>query len=239
MPLLLLILGLAFTAWPPATCVAALERHSAGQAAQTPGKKTAEPLPQEIVRNGKVIGHRVSPRPGEICTLCYQPVEENDAAYVVQGQRVALHTAEIESDYSGQLLRLVAQLRPRGAFVGAGEDANLASGWFYFGLYVLTGLIFGALAAHRALHKGYNPAAWFAVGLALNLVGFLVLVSRPAREVIAPAGVPAGLRKISSTFEPQVCACGAENHPSAAQCSTCGAQLEPRVASEAQRVLTR
>jgi hypothetical protein len=195
--------------------------------------------PEEIRSGGKVVGHRVSPRKGDICAQCYHAVGENDVVYLINGQRVALHSREMEPDLSGQLLRLVAQLQPRGAFLGAGKEAALSTFWFYFGLYVLTGLVFGALAAHRALHKGYSAAAWFGAGFLLNVVGFMLLLARPSRTVAAPAGVPAGLHKIPSTYEPQICACGAENHPSATACSTCGAKLEPRVVSEAQRVLSR
>jgi hypothetical protein len=207
---------------------------------QSPEQASAvQSAPEEIQSAGKTVGRKVSPRKSDICAQCYHAVDENDVVYVINGQRVALHSQEIEPDLSGQLLRLVAQLQPRGAFLGAGEQAALSPFWFYLGLYVLSGLVFGALAAHRALHKGYSAAAWFSVGCAFSAAGYLYLLSRPAREVTAPAGVPAGLHKIPSTYEPQVCACGAENHPSAAACSTCGAILEPRVVSEVQRALPR
>lgn len=58
------------------------------------------------------------------------------------------------------------QAAPRGAFLGASESAGMSSVWFWAGVYVVAGLVFGALAAHRALQTG-NPALdWFgAAGL--------------------------------------------------------------------------
>jgi hypothetical protein len=196
-------------------------------------------LPAEVVLDGTRVARKVPTRGDDICAQCYQRVEENDVVYLIEGQRVALHRQEAEANFSGQLLRLVAQLQPRGAFLGAGRQAALSKWWFFAGLYVLAGLLCGALAAHRALHKGYSAAAWFGIGFFLTLPGLAYLLSRPAREVRAPAGIPAGLHKIPSTYEPQICACGAENHPSARACSTCGKKLEPQIESEAQRALNR
>jgi hypothetical protein len=200
------------------------------------GMPQEKPREQEVTAGAKVIGHRVDFRRSEICTQCNQPIADDGVAYQVQGRRIALHRSEVEADLAGQLQRLVAGLQPRGAFLGAGEDAAVSPGWFFGGLYVLLGLVFGALGAHRALNYGYGAVRWFAVGFVFTLPGFLYLLTRPRRAVEAPAGVPAGLGKIAATYSPALCpACGAENHPSAAQCSSCGRKLEPRVASEVSR----
>jgi hypothetical protein len=197
--------------------------------------------PEEVVAEGKVIGRRVPTVKGEICAQCLQPLGENDAAYQVQGQRIALHHHEVESDLGAQLQRLVAAIQPRGAFLGAGaEGAGISQFWFFAGLYVLAGLVFGALAAHRALNSGYGAVRWFFVGFLLTLPGYLYLLTRPKREVAAPAGVPPGLKKIAATYSPVACvACGTENHPSAAECSGCKKKLEPRIASEVARAGVR
>lgn len=194
--------------------------------------------PDELVMDGEVIGRRVPPKPGDICLVCNQPVDENDAVYLVDGQRVPLHYDQHQDTIREQLRSFLAQLTPRGAFLGAVErHAGLSPAWFLGGLYVLIGLIFGGLAAHRALHYGYRPLLWFVVGLAFSAPGYFYLRTRPKREVFAPAGVPEGLRKIASTYEPACCpACGKENHPSAERCLGCGAALSPQGVSEVARL---
>jgi len=125
---------------------------------------------------------------------------------------------------------------PRGAFLGAGESAGISSLWFWAGLYVVAGLVFGALAAHRALQTGNRALAWFGVGFFLTLPGYLCLLTRPKQKMDAPAGVPPGLRRIAATSSPEACpGCGAMNHPAAAQCIGCGGKLTPRFVAEAQR----
>jgi hypothetical protein len=126
--------------------------------------------------------------------------------------------------------------QPRGAFLGAGESAGMSSIWFWAGLYVVAGLVFGALAAHRALRTGNRALAWFGIGFIFTFPGYLYLLTRPKKEMEAPAGVPRGLHKIAATHEPEPCpACGAMNHPAAAHCISCGGKLAPRMLSEAQR----
>lgn len=194
-------------------------------------------MPNEVVLDGTHVAKRVPPKAGDICMLCNQPVHEGDAVYQVGGQRVAIHGNEVGTNLRSQLEQLLARLEPRGAFITAERNhPGLSSLWFFVGFYVLLGLVFGALCAHRALHTGHSPFAWFGLGLSLNAVGYLLLLTRPKREVLAPAGVPEGLRKISATYAPQPCAlCGTLNHPSANACLGCHAKLEPRIVSEVAR----
>ena len=125
---------------------------------------------------------------------------------------------------------------PRGAFLGGGDSAGMSAIWFWAGLYVVAGLVFGALAAHRALQTGNRALAWFGVGFVFTLPGYLFLLTRPKKEMTAPAGVPPGLRRIAATSSPEPCpACGAMNHPAAAKCIECERKLTPRFVSEAQR----
>lgn len=131
---------------------------------------------------------------------------------------------------------LQQQPAPRGAFLGAGESAGMSSLWFWAGVYVVAGLVFGALAAHRALQTGNRALRWFFAGFFFTLPAYLYLLTRPKKEMDAPAGVPRGLHKIAATYQPQPCpACGEMNHPAAAQCISCGGKLSPRMVSEAQR----
>jgi hypothetical protein len=191
----------------------------------------------ELVVDGKVVGQRVPHKAGDICALCNRPTEAGDPTYLVHGQRVPLHADEMTDPSASSKLRgFLAQLQPRGAFIGQSAPAELSLAWFYFGLYFLVGLLFAAVCAHRALHAGYNPISWFFIGLAFTAFGYLYVLTRPKREVEAPAGIPRGLRKISSTYAPQACPkCGTENHPSAAQCSGCKAALSPQLTSEVAR----
>jgi len=46
---------------------------------------------EDWVVNGKVVGISIQPRPGEICLVCNRPVEGDQLAYMVEGQRVAVH----------------------------------------------------------------------------------------------------------------------------------------------------
>ena len=196
-----------------------------------------EQAPEELVLDGRVVGRRVPVERGDICLICNQPVGANDAVYLIQGQRVPLHYAAHHEALGPQLAALLVQLKPRGAFLGAVEQhTRLSWKWFAAGLYVLGALVFAGLAAHRALHAGHNPVAWFAVGLAFSAVGYLWLLTRPRRAVFAPAGVPGGWRKIAATRAPEACpACGMLNHPSATQCLGCGRRLEPKTVSEVAR----
>lgn len=218
---------------------ASLSSSAARQAPQAPAQtEAASPqVPAEVKADGATLARRVSPRPGDICLVCNHPVDEGDVVFLVRGQRVPIHLEELQSDLWAQLEGLLAQLEPRGAFIGAEQTQRaLSSAWFFLGIYVLLGLAFAALCAHRALHVGHSPAAWFGIGLVLNAFGYLFLLTRPKREVQAPAGVPGGLRKIAATHAPLPCpGCGALNHPSASACIGCGGELEPKTISEVAR----
>lgn len=219
-----------------------------GQAsADSQGSKPAQPS-TEVMIDGEAIGPPVPSSPGETCIVCNNPVGPDDPVYLVQGQRVPMHASE-ESEFFLHPQKYLMRLKPAGgALLGAdsnqpgmtnrGDDnRHEASGaWMYGGLYVLLGLVFAALCAHRALHTGHSPWGWFGLGLVFNAVAYILLLTRPQREVQAPAGVPSGLGKIAATHAPQRCpTCGALNHPSATKCLRCGASLSPTVESEVRR----
>ena len=215
-----------------------------GLAAQPSGDATGsaqQAAPDELMIEGRAVGKRVPFRPGDTCVLCYRTIEEEGAVYLVHGQRVPLHVGEMHDAPPQRLRALLAQLQPRGAFLGAGPGKPvLATGWFVFGLYMLVGLVFAAFCAHRALHAGYSPVRWLIAGLVFNIFAYGFLLTRPKREVLAPAGIPAGLRKISTTHAPVHCPkCGGENHPSAPVCGGCGATLVPKATSEVARAELR
>jgi hypothetical protein len=191
----------------------------------------------QLILDGEVIGVRVPPEPGDICMLCNNPLEDQDLVYLVEGQRLPLHEHEKADATTPQLRMFLTRLKPYGSFWGAVQrHLPVSGGWFYLGLYILIGLFFAALSAHRALHFGLNPALWFGLGLVFSVLGYIVLRTRPPQEIFAPAGVPSGLTKISSTYDPVHCpGCEAENHPSAARCGSCGKSLMPSITSEVAR----
>jgi len=184
-----------------------------------------------------MLGKQVEPRPGEVCLVCNQPITADDVVYVVRGHRIPLHAAACYGEFKDHPWKYLAILEPHGAFLGSGgEGQRLSLGWFLAGLYILVGLVFAALCAHQAMHRGYSPAVWFGTGLVLNAFGYLLLVTRPRKDVEALAGVPKGLQKVPVTYEPRPCpACGRLNHPAASECAGCGGKLDPSMESEVQR----
>jgi hypothetical protein len=193
----------------------------------------AQPSSQLIV-NGKVLGNEVPSRPDEICIVCKRPIGAEGVVYLVNGQRVPLHVPSCYEKFLNNSRSFLALLQPHGAFLGAGgEGQNLSWGWFLAGLYVLLGLVFGALCAHRALYAGRSPGVWFSLGFALNALGYLWLLTRPKLALQAPGGLPEGLGKMPVTFAPQRCpGCGRLNHPAADRCADCGEKLQPAISSE-------
>lgn len=193
--------------------------------------------PQVLVIDGEILGKEVPARPGEICLVCGKPIGADDVVYLIHGQRVALHAVVCFGEFDKTPYKYLDMVEPHGAFLGmGGESQALSLGWFFLGLYILLGLIFAALCAHQAMRTGHSATAWFGAGLALNAVGYLLLITRRPGEMDGPEGVPAGLQKIPLTYSPRACpVCGAPNHPSATQCSACGAALEPQAPSEARK----
>jgi hypothetical protein len=181
------------------------------------------------------LNQRLAPRRGDYCFLCNEALASSDIVYQVDGQRLGVHKEKCDAALRSDPRRWIARLKSRGAFLGAVTHRQaLSPAWFAAGLYVLIGLVFAGLCAHRAFHTGHNPARWFFAGLALNAVGYLLLLLRPARATAA--SVPSGLRKIAATSAPAPCpACGSTNHPSARQCLSCGTALQPAVAAEVER----
>ena len=118
--------------------------------------------------------------------------------------------------------------------------APMASGWLIFGLYVLAGLLAGALCAYLAVGRGLAPVPWFFAGLVLNMLGLAAILTRP-RGIGSEGGLPAdivppGLRKVARTFSAIACpGCGSPQHPAAKKCSACGGPLNATATSDMSR----
>lgn len=129
---------------------------------------------------------------------------------------------------------------PQGAlFQEATEPSSpLKDAWLVLGLYVVAGLVAGALCGYLAVGRGLSPLPWFFAGLLLNVVALgAVLLTRGSADLSRfPGGIPAGLTKVPTTRAPQRCSrCSADNHPAARVCLSCGSRLEPLVEAETDR----
>ena len=184
----------------------------------------------------------VPARTGERCTVCGASLSENDVALIVKGRRVPLCRTMVQ-DFLRNQDKYFAKLEPRGALFQENMESpdgtalgGISNGWFLFGLWVLFALVFAGLSGYVAVGRGLTPIRHFFIGLIFSAVGFVYVLTRP--KVVREGDIPEGLTKVPSTASPMICAnCGSANHPSARKCSMCGAELKPRVESEASRVL--
>jgi len=179
------------------------------------------------------------PKAGEICVVCNNPVGAHDRAYLIQGQRVAVHAGACDRAFRADPARWLKRVKPLGSFLGteAAEEA-LSHAWLYGGLYILLGLLFGALNARRALRASRNPLPGFSLGLFLNIFGYIFWRVRFAKgETVVLLGAAPGRAKLAVTYSPVPCPrCGMNNHPSATYCLSCGAALSPQVTSEVAKL---
>ena len=179
-----------------------------------------------------VLSKRLPARPGETCIVCDQAVGESGAAYLYRGQRVAVCAAD-EERFLAEPAAYAARLRPNNIVMNP-EPAGDGSWWLWAGLFVLQGLLFGALAAQAAAQKGRSAAGHFAAGFLFSLPGYLYAAARPAGR--GAPGIGPGKWKAQATWDPAPCPqCGHPNHPAADRCLGCGAALSPRVRPETSR----
>ncbi len=179
----------------------------------------------------------VDPKPGDRCIVCNTPLREGDKVYLVEGQRVGVMNEMAPTLFSDPW-KYLARLKPRGGLFG-GEMAPasaVSDAWLFLGIYVLVGLVCAALCTHRALNIGQAAIPWLFAGLFLNVFAYAALMTRPPLPGQAAAGY-GGVVKIPSTAEPAACPqCGSLNHPTAATCLGCGAELSPATVSEVARL---
>ena len=174
-------------------------------------------------------------RAGEICAICEARLwPASGRAYLVDGQRVPVCTEESE-ELLREPQRYLAKLRPEGMLFSGAPREGVSGAALVIGLYVLAGLLCGALCAHMAIRKGLSAPKWFFAGLCLPVGAYLALASKTGGASSVPGGARFG--KVPVTRDEVPCpACGGGNHPSAHQCSECGAPLEPTSPSEVHAV---
>jgi hypothetical protein len=192
-----------------------------------------ETIPQEI-RPQEIIQPHGHARAGEICIVCNNRVSTQDDCYLVDGQRIVVHAAVCNGQFLSHPGQYMAPLRPNDILFGV-FHSRVPSGWFWAGIYVLLGLVFGGLSAHRAIATGRAPLRWFLAGLLFSVVAYLYLLAARPEAAVA---LPPGLHKLPLTRDPLPCPnCGHGNHPSALRCSRCGRNLEPTASSEVSAAL--
>jgi hypothetical protein len=109
----------------------------------------------------------------------------------------------------------------------------LRSGWFILGAWIVLALISAAICSQLAFRKGFSSIKCFFLGLALNFVGIIFIITKSSDTKIE---LPPHLAKIPMTASPVECPdCGESNHPASEKCSGCGKRLEPKLESEVKR----
>lgn len=157
-----------------------------------------------------------------------------------KGRRVAVCPGECREHWKANPNQFFLKLQSRGALFDENSipESKGNNGWLYLGMYVLVGLIFGAICAYVAVTQGHEATGWFLAGLVLNVIGLIAVLVKGQGDLSKyPAGVPVGFAKVPSTYTPVVCqTCGGENHPSASICSQCGAEQKSTVETEASKL---
>ena len=170
---------------------------------------------------------------GDRCLVCNVLLDENGLGFLYRGRRVTLHIQHAQT-FLDNPLHYFSKLQPRGALFQ--EDvlrSPVNLGWLILGIWMVLGLVAAAFCTHTALRKGFPPVIWFFIGLVANLIGVLLVLRQPP---VAQVDLPPRLGKIPVTAPPVRCPkCGAENHPSARQCTGCCAEMQPTMASEVTR----
>jgi len=192
--------------------------------------------PDSIATRYKVVPSRE----GERCIVCGNTLSNSDIALIVRGRRVPLKK-EMMQEFLDHEEKYFADMQPRGALfqedAGSNSGTSLGGvgwGWFLFGVYILSGLIFSGLSGNAAVRRGLPARPYFFIGFLLPLLGYLFVLTR--RSVLQ-GDLPHGLTKIPETSQPIACpACGFTNHPTARTCLGCKNPLSPTRVSEASQV---
>ena len=181
-----------------------------------------------------------TPGAGEICIVCDMPIGSDETAVTIRhrGRTVHVNTKLLDR-WNADPGRYFSKVQARSTLFD--EEAVAASGvdhvWWKVGVYLVAGLIVGALCAYVAVNRGRCPKRWFIWGLLTNVLALTALLALgSAATTDAPEGVPRGLRKVPRTRTPRPCpSCGSSNHPSARSCLACGVVLQATVDSETTR----
>lgn len=173
---------------------------------------------------------------GETCLVCKQQIHGAEVVELRYRGRTFFVKLEMLGDFAADPEQYFQSLEARaGLFDETALRRPMALGWFYFGVYVVLGLIASAICGALAVRRGLSPLPWFFAGLVGNLAALVVLAATVRGTVSVPC--PDGATKIPSTRAPIHCpGCGRELHPVATACDGCGKTLAPTVQPETARV---
>jgi len=177
------------------------------------------------------------PQADDRCAVCGNSLDSNDVVLIIMGRRVPLKR-EMVAEFLSHQDQYFSTMQPRGALFQ--EESTPASSdevnffWFWVGLYVLVALVSAAVSAYTAVRKGLPPARFFLVGLLFSIPGCLYALAQSPQ--ILTDVMHGAFPRVSVTHDPVLCPhCGAMNHPASRKCTTCGAELSPKVSSEVRR----
>lgn len=143
---------------------------------------------------------------GETCVVCQGRCDQEDVAYLVDGQRFAV-MKKLEAAFLENPDEYIALYKPNSMQFSDGSAQRMGDTYLLFGLLALVSVFFAGFYAHHLVMKRSGTST-----------------------------VPAGLAKIPSTPMPRTCvACGGENHPSARNCLHCGTALPDGGIPEVER----
>ena len=191
------------------------------------GAKNAQKgLNEKVLPNGDVVGTAVGLKGGQAVLKVFTARKD-----VVD---MMLEDLMADPDHYFWKLQARSALFDEDAY----RTTSTSSGWLWFGIYVLVGLVCAAACGYLAVTRGLLPLPWFFAGLVGNVAAVTVLlVARKGDPGAAVAGVPKGLAKVPTTRSPHACeTCQHLNHPSAKACSHCGQPMEPTARSEVARL---
>ncbi len=210
-------------------------------ATQVPiAEPAGESSPRVASEDAQWVVVKTQPGRGEQCLVCGLPIRDANAVYVRYKGRLFAVTERLLDDFAADPDRYFSQLQVLGALFDerAPAEAPLHQFWLFLGLYVLAGLVAGGACGYLAVCKGLPPVRWFFAGLVVNVAALAVVMCKHrSPDFTAPAGIPAGLCKVPTTYAPVYCPhCGAENHPASEVCSGCNATMQPTVTPETDRI---
>ncbi len=171
------------------------------------------------------------------CLVCQKIHSNTDHTIIYKGMKIPLcsegcHDHYQEASNNNTLDTITSKIEPRAALFQEDSQTkyNLSKLFFWIGLYIFIGLVFGGLSAYIAVQKGLTAWSAFLIGLALNILGLIFIVKKPKNETLFHSD---GLSKVPVTHSESICrSCGHSNHPSAKKCNNCDNQLASSVTSE-------
>ena len=166
------------------------------------------------------------------CPVDGDIVENREYGVMWRGRRYYMDGDPCVQMFMADPAKYARRIEPRAALYSTPRVDRPSYGpWvLYISLFVVAGLVSGAVTSYVAVQKGLGGRNWFLLGLALNVVAIVMVFLCRGREMLFQTK---GLCKTPQTHAPLVCPnCGNSNHPSAVRCNGCDTAMDPKVQSE-------